>query len=942
MSLPAGPAHRLRRALTEDGPMATIHIDGRPYSVAPGRDLLSVCLALGLDLPYFCWHPALGSVGSCRQCAVKQFKDADDDQGKLVMACMTPAEDGTRISIADPEAAALRQGVIEWLMTNHPHDCPVCEEGGECHLQDMTVMTGHTYRRDRFAKRTFRNQDLGPFLGHEMNRCITCYRCVRFYDDYAGGNDLQAQGIAGHVYFGRLAEGPLESPFSGNLVEVCPTGVFTDKPFSRRYLRKWDLMSAPSLCPHCAVGCNTQPAARAGDPESGLRRVVNRYNDAVNGYFLCDRGRYGHGFGDPDQRLLRVQRRGDDGQLEDASPEVAIRALATRVTAGRVIGIGSPRASLESNLLLRELVGSDRFFTGLADGDHHLSQLALSILRDGPVPAADRGDLEAADCVLVLGEDVGNTAPRLALSIRQATRNRARAVAGEAMVTPWKTIAVANASRGLRSPLFVLTPDRTLLDDVAESVLRGPPHTIARIGFAIAHRLDPDAPDVDGLTGSEAALADRISEALQRAERPLILGGTGCGTREVLQAAANVAWSLWSRRPGGERRVRIRIVTPECNGTGLALLRAPPLSAAFAALATGAADTLLVLENDLYRRAPRPVIDAALDNAAEVWVLDHLRHPMARKAHWILPAAPPAETDATLVNDEGRAQRAYRVLPSGDPVRESWRWLRDVARAGGIGLAGLEAAVSPGFAAISRTLAAAQPELAAMTGCAPDTSGRAAGLRIPRATPRASARTALDADRHIHEDPPPPDPDSPFVFSMEGGAEPVPEGLSPWYLAPGWSSNEALNRLQQEIPGPLRDAWPGVRLTGPTTAPPAFFREPPPAFVPRPGAWLVLPLHRVFGSEELSARSAPVAQRAAPARLGLAPGDAERLGLADGAQAELLVDGEAYRLAVEIHPVLPEGTAGLPVGIAGVTAGLRLPAWGEIRVPAIRRQDALT
>ena len=110
----------------------------------PGENLLHACLSLGLDLPYFCWHPALGSVGACRQCAVKQFRDENDTRGKLVMACMTPAADGTRISIDDPEASEFRAGVIEWLMVNHPHDCPVCDEGGECHLQDMTVMTGHT------------------------------------------------------------------------------------------------------------------------------------------------------------------------------------------------------------------------------------------------------------------------------------------------------------------------------------------------------------------------------------------------------------------------------------------------------------------------------------------------------------------------------------------------------------------------------------------------------------------------------------------------------------------------------------------------------------------------------------------------------------------------------------------------------------------------------
>ncbi|MEP6891704.1 MAG: 2Fe-2S iron-sulfur cluster-binding protein, partial [Nitrospirota bacterium] len=164
--------------------MTRIMIDDRLYEVPPQKNLLETCLSLGFNLPYFCWHPALGSVGACRQCAVKQFKDEHDQTGRLVMACMTAASDGTRISLDDPEAKAFRATVIEWLMANHPHDCPVCDEGGECHLQDMTVMTGHTYRRYQFKKRTFRNQDLGPFITHEMNRCIQCYRCVRFYRDY--------------------------------------------------------------------------------------------------------------------------------------------------------------------------------------------------------------------------------------------------------------------------------------------------------------------------------------------------------------------------------------------------------------------------------------------------------------------------------------------------------------------------------------------------------------------------------------------------------------------------------------------------------------------------------------------------------------------------------------------------------------------------------------
>ena len=146
--------------------MPTIYIDNKPYEVKEGPNLLHACLDLGFDIPYFCWHPALHSVGACRLCAVKQFRDEDDTRGRIIMSCMTPVTEALRISIDDPEAKSFRAGILELLMMNHPHDCPVCDEGGECHLQDMTLMTGHVYRRFRFKKRTYRNQDLGPFPNH--------------------------------------------------------------------------------------------------------------------------------------------------------------------------------------------------------------------------------------------------------------------------------------------------------------------------------------------------------------------------------------------------------------------------------------------------------------------------------------------------------------------------------------------------------------------------------------------------------------------------------------------------------------------------------------------------------------------------------------------------------------------------------------------------------
>jgi NADH-quinone oxidoreductase subunit G len=162
-----------------------LQIDGKIYEAEPGKNLLEASLAQGLNIPYFCYHPALGSVGACRQCAVIRYKDPSDKKGRIIMSCMEPVADGMIISAFGPEARAFRSTIIENLMLNHPHDCPVCDEGGECHLQDMVVMTGHNYRKNEFKKRTYINQDLGPFINHEMNRCIQCYRCVRFYNDYA-------------------------------------------------------------------------------------------------------------------------------------------------------------------------------------------------------------------------------------------------------------------------------------------------------------------------------------------------------------------------------------------------------------------------------------------------------------------------------------------------------------------------------------------------------------------------------------------------------------------------------------------------------------------------------------------------------------------------------------------------------------------------------------
>ena len=900
--------------------MPIIDVDGRSFEVEQGQNLLHACLSHKLDLPYFCWHPAMGSVGACRQCAVIQYADENDERGRLVMACMTPVTDGARLSIEAAQAQEFRAAVIEWLMENHPHDCPVCEEGGECHLQDMTVMTGHTTRRYRGGKRTFRNQYLGPFIGHEMNRCITCYRCVRYYQDYAGGDDLQAFGSRDRMFFGRTDDGVLENEFAGNLVEVCPTGVFTDKPFSRTYTRKWDLQSAPSLCGGCAVGCNTLPGERYGV----LQRVHNRYHPELNGYFLCDRGRFGSGFVNASERLRRAGARAADGVFEELAADAAGARLAEVLSGGGVIGIGSPRASLESNHALKRLVGDENFSVGVSAEQGELHATMLAVHRSGGARIASIADVEAADAVLVLGEDVLNTAPRVALALRQTVRNRSLEMAAAAGIPTWQDAGVRGHAQHARNPLLIASPAPTRIDDIAEVTWQATPEAIAAGGFAIAHGID-DGYAAAAETGGPAIDTDFVQQALAAlagAEKPLIVSGAGCESPAVLEAAANIAWAL-----GGQGKdAALLLAAAEANSMGVALLEGGiSLEAALGRLASGEAKSVIVLENDLFRRAAADSVSAALDAAAHVVVLDVLATPTAERATLALPAASYTESTGTLVNYEGRAQRFYQVFEAAAPVGPAWRWFADAAIA-----AGRNDLRWRHVDEVIRACAAI-PGLEAVAEVTPPADYRTtAGMRIPRMTHRASGRTAKDADVSVHEPKPTVDDETPFSFSMEGLNADQPGGLLPYVWSPGWNSNQSVFKFQQEVAGPLTGGGVGVQLIEQQTAADLAqrFRRPPPAMGAGDGLRL-LRLHRVFGSDELSGYSPPIEERGAGPELLVHPDDADALALQDGKGARCEGLGS---FAVRVNKQVPQGCVGIVVGLKGSVS--RLPAFGSLEPDA--------
>ena len=650
--------------------MAILHIDNKPYEVSSGKNLLETCLTLGLDLPYFCWHPALGSVGACRQCAVKIYKDENDKKGKLIMSCMEPVTNNQRISITDAEAKEFRDHVIGWLMTNHPHDCAVCDEGGSCHLQDMTVMSGHAYRKFNFKKRTHKNQYLGPFINHEMNRCIQCYRCVRFYKDYAGGKDLDVFASRSNVYFGKQEEGALESEFSGNLAEVCPTGVFTDKTLKQHYTRKWDLTMAPSICQHCSLGCNTI----AGERYHELRSITSRYNGEVNGYFLCDRGRFGYEFVNVPDRIRKPKINNEEADREKTLLEITRLMKETRV-----IGIGSPRASIQSNFALKTLVGKSNFYHGVSDMEHDIATLMINILKEGPARTPSMKELESADAVFILGEDLTNTAPMLALAVRQSVRQQPLQKVAKANIPAWNDAAARELVQDQLGPLFIATVEATKLDDVATQTLHVDPHDISRLGLAVAHALDSESPEVKDLPPEQQPLVQNIARALLAAQRPVIISGSSCGSEDVVQAAANVVWALHKKNS----KAGIVFTFHECNSLGMALMGGDRIEGAFNAVLHGHADTAIIMENDLYRHGKPSLVDEFLKMCKNVIVLDHTHHPTTQNATFLIPAGTFAESDGVLVNNEGRAQRFFQVYEATDVIQESWRWLMDIGVACG-------------------------------------------------------------------------------------------------------------------------------------------------------------------------------------------------------------------------------------------------------------------
>ncbi|MGE0087418.1 MAG: NADH-quinone oxidoreductase subunit NuoG [Desulfococcaceae bacterium] len=629
--------------------MPKLIIDNREIDAAPGTKVIEAAEKLGIMIPRFCWHPALGSVGACRVCAVKF---TDGPVKGIQMSCMVEVRDGMVISTTDAEVVDFRKHVIELLMLNHPHDCPVCDEGGHCLLQDMTVSGGHGLRRFKGKKRTHRDQYLGPLLQHEMNRCIQCYRCVRYYREITGYRDLGVMGIGSRVYFGRQADGILESPFSGNLSDICPTGVFTDKP-SRFKGRHWDFEQSQGLCIHCALGCHTTVSVR-------YREVVRqeaRFSESVNGHFICDRGRYGFYYANSEQRPRNGRVEGKTVSSDEAL-KTAVDKL-EKISKTAVACAGSARSSLEILTALQQICKNKNwknpaFFTDDISAKN-VKNAVSQIESDIAVSLQDTGK---SDFILIAGVDPLNDAPMLTLTLRQAQKSGA-------------TVLILDP-RPISLPFdFIHIPvkQECLPFFMGELIRKGVDSKLAENEKALAfYNAIPDCSSF--ISAEYSHLLREMADKLQKSQRPVIICGTETVTAETPALTADFARLLQSVK----KQAGLFYTMPGANAFGAAIVSDSAYS--FDQIITDIEHVeikaLLLVENDPFHFYPdQKRLEKALDKLELLVVMDYLDSASARRADIFIPVQTVFESGGTFVNAEGRVQRISKSFKGGIPIAET-------------------------------------------------------------------------------------------------------------------------------------------------------------------------------------------------------------------------------------------------------------------------------
>ncbi|OQM34452.1 NADH-quinone oxidoreductase subunit NuoG [bacterium endosymbiont of Pedicinus badii] len=816
-----------------------IQVDGKKYKVNSSINLLQFCLSLKIDIPYFCWHPALGSIGSCRQCAVKKI---ENNTNRIVMSCMTPIEENSVFITKDKEIQKFRKNIIECMMTNHPHDCPICEEGGNCHLQDMTVMVRHNKRRYEFAKKIQKSQYLGPFIKHEMNRCISCYRCVRYYRNYSGGKDFGVYGSKNRLYFGRIQSGNLKSEFSGNLIDICPTGVFTDKIHSENYNRKWDMNYSPSICHNCSLGCNISVAEKYGK----IIKIENRYHENINSYFLCDKGRFGFSYANLDSRPKKIFIKKNNKNIKIKNYK-EIKILLKNFLDKKIFGIGSPKSSLESNFALQELVGKENFYIGISKKENIKIRKIIESLKKTGIKTPSLKEVESYDAILILSEDVTQTAPRMALSIRQSINSKKTKFAKKNGIQKWHFYAINNIAQNIKYPLIITSIYKTKLDDISYLKYSGSIEKQIEIGFLISNQIDEKSPKVNSTSKKTVSFSQKAAKILIKSQKPLIITGTQSNSTNIIISAINIAISLKRKN----KKVGISFILPNVNSFGSSIIEKKSIEEIKNVPENS---TLIVLESNILEKMHHKIKKRIVKFFKTIIFIDSQKRKIVeKKINIFLPCASFAEGSGLVVNQEGRIQNFFKAYDTkfynkNSDILDSWKWIYLMyairfkkKEMKFISLEQIRIRIVKKYKILSK-----------IQNFIPNSKYAFNRKKTSRCSIRYSGKNAIFANINVHERNIKNDRDTIFSFSTEEIQNTQSKKKEiPFFWYPGWNSNNALNKYQKNIGGKLLFGNPGEKMILNKLENLVYFKIPHLRnFQMNTKFWKFIPYWHIFFSEE--------------------------------------------------------------------------------------------
>ena len=632
--------------------MINIEIDGKPVEAERGSTVMDAANSLGVYIPHFCYHKKLSIAANCRMCLVEIEKAP-----KPMPACATPVAEGMKVRTHSEMAVKAQKGVMEFLLINHPLDCPICDQGGECELQDLAVGYGGSASRYHEPKRSVMPKDIGELIStEEMNRCIQCTRCVRFGQEIAGMMELGMAFRGEHSEIMTFVNNSVDSELSGNMIDLCPVGALTSKPF-RYTARSWELSRRKSVSPHDGLGSNLAVQVK----DNRVMRVVPIENEAVNECWISDRDRFSYEGLNVPERLTRPMLK-QDGKWIEVEWQVALeyvanglRQIVSSAGADQIAALATPHSTLEELYLLQKLVrglGSDNVDFRLRQSDFS----ADGKLAGAPWLGMPVADINTRDRFLIVGSFLRKDHPLLASRVRQAVKRGAQAnivhASDDDLLMPVKNksiVAPDELASSLAQILNALATEKsvTLSGDIQKVVAAVQPTAQAS---AIAQSL-ASGERVAVLLGNFAQQHPQSAQIAMLAEQIAALCAATFGY--LGEAANSVGGYLAGALPSGGK------------GMNAAQMLAAPRKAYL----------LLNAEVELDMHDPQQAI-AAMHAADMVVALSAYKHRAAEYADVMLPIAPFTETSGTFVSTEGRVQ-SFRgaVKPLGE-ARPAWKVLR--------------------------------------------------------------------------------------------------------------------------------------------------------------------------------------------------------------------------------------------------------------------------